>query len=299
MAFLRRGALLADLTRVVEYSTKQVQFHRDQLSQLNQFVSTLGIIVDAELPEFSTCYSDLSTRLSEALSLESDVTSAEERETEDLNDIAARFEVVFRIQQECVDARAKLQACRERIAKAQRALSQDAERGGAHRGQLEIELRQAIEAKKQAIAYTDAKLEEQIAIREKYTAMKVRRFRHAYEHLGDVMGGSFRKEASVLKSLQISLSAAQQGIEEILNGGQVAVAVDEPIASPIGELPGQDFGETGQFGLPAEPAPFYTPGATAFYNPPPEPSYGGAGQVEEPPSYGGGGYEYGDSPFGD
>jgi hypothetical protein len=139
MAFLRRGALLADLTRVIEFSTKQAQFHRDQLSQLNQFVSALGIIVDAELPEFSASSNDLSTRLNEALSLESDVTSAEEREMEDLNDIAARFDVVFRIQQECIDVRAKLQACRERIAKAQRALSHDAERGGAHRGELETE----------------------------------------------------------------------------------------------------------------------------------------------------------------
>jgi hypothetical protein len=185
-------------------------------------------MVHSEVPEFDSTLANLATVFTETLTLESEFVNAEDRLAEDLNDIIARFDVVFRLSEENNAAQAKVKAAREAIERARRALDDDVARGGAKQARLQFELEAAIKAKGQAIQAAAAKLSEYIEAKKKFNRMKTRRLNHGYMNLGDVLEREIGERGRKAEELTAAIGEARNVLDDILAGKAGPSASDAP-----------------------------------------------------------------------
>jgi hypothetical protein len=157
-------------------------------------------------------------RAREAPACESEFAAAEERLTEDLRDIGARFEVVYRLSRETTAAQEKVKSAREAIERARKAKDDDAARGGGRAARCQADLDAAVKAKAAAIEAATAKLTEYIEAKKKYNKMKARRLNHGYSNIGAVIVGSMGQQGRKCEELTAKIGEARESIDKIIDG---------------------------------------------------------------------------------
>jgi chromosome segregation ATPase len=208
--------LVSDINDIVSASRNEARLHCEQTSELTEFVADLQKLVHQEVPEFDSTLASLATLFTDTLSLESKFTDAEERLAEDLNDLSARFDVVFRLSEESDAAEAKVKAAREAIERARKAQADDLARGGGKQARLQFELEAAIKAKGEAIQVAIAKLSEHIDARKRYNRMKARRLNHGYTNLGEVLERDIKAQGDKCGDLATAIGRAREALDGIL-----------------------------------------------------------------------------------
>lgn len=208
--------LLKDIQTVIEHSRKEVEHHRDEIKYQTHFMSALVAMIEKEAPEFREKMAEIQGIYLAILQKETDLVNAEDRAAEDINDIAARFEVIYRISEEASAAQKKVKDCRSKIEKLRKDLELDELKGGAKKYKIEADINKAIEAKKKAIDDAEEKLLEFIAAKEKYTEFKVNRLIHAYSNLGDVISSAMKEQSEEAEKLNTAISEAQENIDHLL-----------------------------------------------------------------------------------
>jgi hypothetical protein len=288
--------LLADLNELVDKLRDQDLWHRKEISSLEKFMTRLTTIIEKEAPEFLGKMTELCDTFRGAFGHERDILAAEQRLMEDLNDIAARFDVVYRTSMETADTRMVVKDCRAKIADLRKALEEDQAKGGLKRFKFETEIKEAVEQKREAIRVAEAKLIEFISVKQNYNTFKVRRFRNGFGSLGRAMAAGFRGEVDALNDLAHKISEAREGIDILLDGGTLtstpapvkeadAVAEASGVAAPVVEAAPVASGASDYERFPYSSSPFDPPSVP---QPVPQPVQGFG-------VYPG----YGSSPFGD
>lgn len=230
-----RKDLLKDINHVVEHSRKQVEHHRNEVKELTNVMNALVKMIEHEAPEFREKMAEIQGNFLGILQRESELCDAEDRATEDVNDIAARFDVIFRINEETMAAKKKVKDCRTKIEKLRKDLEMDELKGGTKKFKIEGEINRAIEAKKKAIEDAEEKLLEFIAAKEKYADFKVNRLIHAYSHLGDVLTSSMKEQTDEIEKFTQSVSDAQENIDHLLESEVAPAAGDAPEEPPAAD----------------------------------------------------------------
>jgi hypothetical protein len=228
---MHKRQLVADVNDVISASRNEVRLHREQTSEFGSFFASLQTLVHSEVPEFDSALSSLGTLFTATLSFESKFVDAEERLMEDLTDVSARFDVLFRLMEESKAAHAKVKATRKAIERARNAQVDDLARGGAKQARLRLELETAIKAKGDAIQATTAKLSEYIEAAKRYNRMKARRLNHGYTNLGVVLEREIGEQGRKCEQLATAIGRARDELDDILGGtGADAAAGTAPAA---------------------------------------------------------------------
>jgi hypothetical protein len=213
---MHKRQLLADVNDVISASRTSVRFHREQISEFASFFKDLQTLVHSEVPQFDSTLSDLGTLFTATLTQENKYADAEERLAEDLNDISARFDVVYRLSEESIIAQTKVKATREAIERARKAQADDLAKGGAKQARLQIDVDNAINAKREAIKVAAAKLSEYLDAKKRYNRMKARRLNHGYVNLGEVLENGIGEQVTKCGELTAEIGKARERIDDIL-----------------------------------------------------------------------------------
>ncbi|OHT03410.1 hypothetical protein TRFO_06622 [Tritrichomonas foetus] len=220
--------LLKDINTVVEHSRNKVKFHRAGIQAQESFIEKLKELINKEAPEFNEKFAEIQEHFGRILAKEKALVNAEERCAEDLNDISARFDVVFRLSEESAACKRKVKDCRTKIEKLRKDLELDELKGGAKKYKIEGDINRAIEAKKAAIDAAENKLLEFIDVKERYAIFKVGRLQHAYQAYGKAIASTMAELSTESESFTNLLNETQENIDNILESG------------PSGETPSQE-----------------------------------------------------------
>lgn len=211
---LRKKKLLNDIDGMVEYSRVASSLHLKEVADMRNFIDLLQKLVEVECPEFLNKFSNIADIMKETLAQEEILADAELRLAEDLNDVAARFTVVFRVSNEFGACKMKVEECSANIDKIKVLIDEDSTKGGTKQYQLQAKMQQAIAEKKNAITATEDKLKEFIDVKEKYAAFKVRRMRHGYSYYGSKLTQTMASEAAIMQNLNNSIEEAKLGLND-------------------------------------------------------------------------------------
>lgn len=225
---LSKKAILKDINSVVEHSRNQIRYHRLDIQNQENFFNCLFIIVQNEAPEFVGKMKDIKKEYFRLLSLEKQLADAEERYTDDLNDLSIRFEVIYRIGEELAAGKKKVKDARFRIDKLRKDLEYDSLKGGQKKEKIEAELARAIDAKKESIEELDAKYVEFIDQKEKFAAFRTNRLQHAFHSLGLALSTSMDNYAKASEALQDLIKEIKDQIDQLL---EVSPSLEEEQAA--------------------------------------------------------------------
>jgi hypothetical protein len=214
------GKLVGDVTETVRFIQEEAKEHRRQIESFERFFDLLTRLVDKHAPEFVPTMQTLGQHFSAGLAHEKTLVDAEERLADDIGDVAARYEVFCRVTDESIETRKKVQESRIRISNLRTALAADEAKGGLKRIKIEADVRAAIEAKRAAVEAAEAKLEELINVRQSYNRFKVRRLKHGYQNLGQVMTCAVRGIAESFKQLTREIGDVRGRIDDTLAQSQ-------------------------------------------------------------------------------
>lgn len=220
---MQKKKLLADLLDIVDRSRESVETHAKEVDNMKNFIKTCKVLVKNETPEFESKFENISQIFEEIMDLNAKLVAAEARTAEDLNDVAARFDVVFRVSEETMEKTQAVKTWSAKIKKLHEDLEADKAKGGAKTAKIEADIKQAIENKKKAIEEADAKLVEFIHVKEKYNTFKVHRLQHAYQHMG--------------KSISEIEKAKSEAFERLRNACIISNEELEGLLAPLAEQP--------------------------------------------------------------
>lgn len=233
---LTRGRLHVDLGNVIDASVNQVRLRREETQEFAQFFDNLKALVHNEAPGFDAQLRSIGDIFAETLAAEATVTNAEERLAEDLNDISARFNVIYRLTEEGATAQRRVHACTETIERLRRSLAEDQSRGGQRQFKLQGDLDAAVRAKHDAVLAAINKLQELINAKRRYNRMKLRRLRHGYGNLGEVSEREYDTQTEKARQLAVELAKARDTMDQALEGAR-----DEPPFPLEGQPPSAEY----------------------------------------------------------
>ena len=213
---LHKRKLLEDLFEIVDRTYEGASFHQREIESLKLFVEKSIVMFESEAPEFKGKFKAMMDIISEIIGEEQKIQQAEHRVAEDLNDIAARFDIVFRTSEETMEKTSNVKRASARIAELREKLQADISKGGAKQVAIEQEITNAIEAKKKAVEEADVKLQEFIAVKQRYNKFKVRRMRNAYSNFGEVTKNSNAKMASLYEQLANEARMSDEELNALL-----------------------------------------------------------------------------------
>lgn len=236
--------LLLDINTIVSHSRDEAACYNSEIDSRRTFVACLRKIVAKEAPGFTSVMDEIAECLSGALDAEQDVVDAFARFAEDFNDIAARFQVVFRISEEARECKQRVRDIKAKIEKLRCDISADEQRGGAKHAKLSAELQKLIQQKKAAVEACIAKMEEFISAKQRFDEFKIRRLTHAYVNVGSVMKESYGKQLQSMKSVAQLVDTARGRLDAVLNGEELPVAEDNADAPVEEEVPAEGEEQT-------------------------------------------------------
>jgi hypothetical protein len=219
---------LPEIDKIVAASNNAVTAHREEIRQTRQISSSLLSLVAAEAPEFIEKAKQISALINGAMDQEEIVANAEDRLADDLNDISARYDAIFRVAQSVVQGRGAFEGTQRKVAELEKQLQDDRARGGARAAKLEGELGAAKEARKQAATVLEALLERFIDQRQRYIAFKVRCLHRGFENYGRIVADSLAVEGHLLEQLEREVSQTTANIDDFF-------IVEEPEAEQAQE----------------------------------------------------------------
>jgi hypothetical protein len=204
---MQKKKLLAEIFEVVDQSRDFVSIHQEKIDYLNNFIKYAKVLIQAEAPELSQRMEPVFNHYGECVKLEQKLIDAELRTAEDLNDVAARFDVVFRLSEESSEANMVVKKCTANLKKLKDELMEDQAKGGNKKFKIEANIAVAIEEKKKAIEAADLKIQEFISVKEKYNAFKIRRLRHGYSSYGEALSTIMNELSSKFQELSKECSS--------------------------------------------------------------------------------------------
>ena len=227
---MQKKKLLSDLIDIVERSREAANYHQKEVDNLKSFYENSVKMVKNEAPELEEKYKEIMQHFVYALDREQELTAAEMRAAEDLNDVAARFDIVYRVSEETVEKTANVKRCSNNIKALREKLQEDLAKGGLKQQKIETEIQAAIEAKKKAVEEADLKLQEFIAVKESYNRFKVRRIQHAYTTYGQALANCLTEASKSYDKLSAACNVSEDEIVAIIEKG-----VPTPEETPQGE----------------------------------------------------------------
>lgn len=212
---MTRKELLADLNSIVTMSREEIKQYRLEIDYFRKFAETVIQLVEHEAPEFNSHIKEIFERFCNSINYEEILVNGYERMTEDFNDVAERFNVIYRCSTACSDARAKVKDCRAKIEKLNNDL---ATVDPKKKSKVEAELQKAIQNKKDAIENAKDKIQELIDEKEKYNNFKVKRLKHAYVHMGQILNETMTNSKNEITEMEKLCVKLKENVDQILNG---------------------------------------------------------------------------------
>jgi hypothetical protein len=226
---------LSDLSDVVEKSRKASVQHAKQLATLTTFYEMLTRVVRKQAPVFLDIMGHLGEPFAAAIAHEKTLSEAESLLAENLHDLAARYEVVWRVTEETQEARRKVKEATQKIASLKTALAKDETKGALNKVKIEADIRAAVEAKRRAVDAAEAKLEELVRCRQAYNDFKIRRLRKGYANLGKTLVDAARGIQEALGELTARIQWAKDEMPAMLEGKVADVEAEAPAAEEEAE----------------------------------------------------------------
>jgi hypothetical protein len=220
---------LGGLPDLVKSSLDWSDAHNRQLHCYQRFFEMVARVVRKQAPEFQPALAVLSKPFNAALRYERVLVTAERRLAEDLQDLVARYEVLVRLRNESQAIAKQLSDVRTRIEKLRAEIEEDRRRGCAKQGKLTIELALARDRRRKTVEEGRAKLREIIEQRQKYHAFYVRRLRHGYSFLGEVLNEASRRIAYACQVFRDLAEEIRQNIDAVFQGTYDFDAEPEPV----------------------------------------------------------------------
>lgn len=224
---LSKRQTLKDINAIVDYSRKKIKFNRDEIESQERFIDCLFLLIQNEAPEFVEKMGKIKDQYIKLLSNEKLLIDAEERYADDLDDISARFEVIFRLGEELDAAKKKVRDLRNKIEKLRKDLEIDRIKGGQKSVKIEAELAKTEDAKKEAVGELDAKYVQVMDQRKKFTIFRTNRLQHAFQKYGSVLQSTMEDYAKEGEVFQNIISETHDQIDQLL---------DKPIKIPSNEV---------------------------------------------------------------
>jgi hypothetical protein len=210
---------LPEIERIVATSLNAVAAHREEIRQTRLAADALLALALAEAPEFVQKAGQITALINGSMDQEAIVASAEERLADDLNDISARYDAIFRLSQEVAAARAVFDTAQKKLADAEKAEKDDKAKGGARAAKLEAETARAKEARKAAATAFEALLLRFVEQRDRYIKFKVRCLHRGYQSYGRVVAESLGVEAHLLEQLEREIGQTTANLDDFFGGG--------------------------------------------------------------------------------
>jgi hypothetical protein len=215
---LPKQAALGSLADVVKQSRESAEFHFKQLHSFQRFADMAVRLVRKQAPDLLPAIRYIIAPFTTAVNHETAILHAESRAAEDLNDLSARYDVLWRQWSEYSDINKRVREARDKITKLRRELDEEERKGGPKQYKLKGDIAATFEAKKRAVEEGQAKLEQIIATRQSYFAFSVRRLKHAYSTLGNVIEAESRGIAAAFGHLQNRINEVRENVDGILDG---------------------------------------------------------------------------------
>lgn len=174
-------------------------------------------IVQTETPEMESNFNTIVSPLQKFYSQEQDYIAGLRRSTEDLNDIIARFSVVFRAHDAAVETRNELNAARLKVKEIEFRIAQDKETGGKNIAKLKIEMIKAFAAKRLAIEHHRITIKHFIDAKERFNKFRTRRFKESFVHLGEALDNAKRTQLETLQEIDRACEQALEAAEAEYN----------------------------------------------------------------------------------
>jgi hypothetical protein len=230
---------LPELDKIVATSNTAVAAHREEIRQMRQVSSSFLSLVASEAPEFIEKAKQIAALINGSLDQETIVANAEERLADDLNDISARYDAIFRVSQNVVQSRETFEAAQRKVAEIEKLIQDDRARGGARLVRLEPELAKAKDVRKQAAITLEGFLEKFIDQRQRYIAFKVKSLHRGFESYGRIVADSLSVEERLLEQLEREVAQTSANLDDffVVEGEQLVEAPQEELAQPAEEDP--------------------------------------------------------------
>ena len=224
---MQKKKLLSDIYEVVDRARDAAENHQREVDAMANFYKYAALMVKSQAPEFSLKFSEIMDHFNKAVQLESELVAAEKRSAEDMNDVAARFDVVYRVSEETIEKTANVKRCSANIRDLRDKLADDLSKGGAKQHRIEADIQAAIEAKKKAVEEADLKLQEFIKVKETYNIFKVRRLQHAYVSYGECLSRVMKEMRSELDELSSQCNISDEVLDQLLEQGVTVTPAEE------------------------------------------------------------------------
>ena len=216
---MQKKKLLQDIFEIVDRSREAADFHQREVESMKSFYEYATKIVKNEAPEFEQKFAEIMEHFKNAVDREMELVEAERRTAEDINDVAVRFDVVYRVSDETVEKTAAVKKCSQNIKQLRDKLQDDLSKGGGKQHSIQAEIQAAIEAKKKAVEEADLKLQEFIKVKESYNTFKVNRLRHAYVSYGEALSRCLRECSNQYTQLAAACNISTQELDDLLSKG--------------------------------------------------------------------------------
>ncbi|KAH0790515.1 hypothetical protein GPJ56_005594 [Histomonas meleagridis] len=271
MSGTSKKKILANINSVVENAKNEVKHYRREVKHLRKFMDNLTIIVEHECPEFTPKMTQISGKFYNSLACEERFINAYERLSEDFNDIAERFNVLYRASMASIDAKNHYKQRSAKYEKQKEEVRILAEKGSSKRIKAEAELAKNKEKKDASLAEAIKKEEELLVVQDRFTKFKCRRLKHAYTFLAKEMRATMKQileDSKAIRSICSDNSVAPNEQTNIQNEPTNTVVQEEQAPQyatyqePPAEVPTYsqpNVVENPYTSIPQEPQETYTP----------------------------------------
>ena len=227
----RRDQLCNDMTIVYHALSAACQHRRSYAKSWTAFGVTAEKMGTSQVSEMADKFGSLRELCAELGSVHQDLADSEERCAEDFRDVIERFYVLYRTNEEYLEAKRRYKAARETLLDIQYDMN-EAEKQGAEARRLKLEPReQRAKAEKhvQLIEFKK-KVAHLLHVKKSYNAFKVSRMRHAFVTYGDGIKAAAEREVEIYKRMQALLS--ELTLDEAATEA-VAAQLAEPAPTPV------------------------------------------------------------------
>ena len=198
-------------------SRDEIKQYRTEISYYRKFVNAILVLVDNESPEFNSYIKEIFAKFSNSLDCEERLVDGYERMTEDFNDVAERFCVVYRCSVASSEAKSKVKEYKSKVDKLKGELDNDDVK---KKDKIKAELEKAIQCKKDAIKNAEERIQDLIDEKDKYNKFKVKRLKHAYTYMGDVMSETMKNAKDEITEMEKLCIKLKENVDQILNGNE-------------------------------------------------------------------------------
>lgn len=291
-----KKSITGPLLPVVEATRDYLESKQKSLNYETEFYDRVLKLVEVEAPELKSQMAQVMVHLKEHINCHQAFLDAETRANEDLNDIAERFAVLFRISNEYLTAKKDLQDARSKLDAARLKLSQDRASGGKNQVRLGANATKAVDDVQARIRTLQTKIRELIEAKHKFNAFRCRRLRESFLHVGEGTKMIVKQDIAILGELDKAIGTALSKFRDVLRNGGGGESPVTTTPKTFEYRPSQvDHPQPVSIPVPAPapapapvpaPAPAPAPVSTPVYEPVYEPVVSTPAPVADPtPSY--------------